>query len=106
MNETITAAVDEIWNRFSSGLNSGDLDLWLSLWTDNGIQLPDGEPAVIGKQQIRARMKNVFDQFTLNMAITNEEARAAGDWAFARGTYKFILTPKVGGRRPILTENT
>ncbi|MCH7939879.1 MAG: nuclear transport factor 2 family protein [Candidatus Marinimicrobia bacterium] len=38
-----------------------------------------------------------MDQFTFNMGITNEEVRVAGDWAFARGTYTAILTPKAGG---------
>ena len=92
-----TAAVNDIWDQYSSSLNSGDIDLWMSLWTDNGVQMPPGEPPVIGKDQIRARNKAVLDQFTFNMGITNEEVGVAGDWAFARGTYKATLTPQQEG---------
>ena len=97
MKESITAAVNEIYNQYSSSLNSGDIDRWISLWTDNGVQMPPDSPPVIGKEQIRASNKGVLDQFTFNMGITNEEVRVAGDWAFARGTYTATLTPKEGG---------
>jgi uncharacterized protein (TIGR02246 family) len=95
--QSANAAVNEIWQRYSSSLNSGDLDAWLALWTEDGVQMPPGEPAVIGKDQIRARNKGVLDRFTFDMGITNEEVESAGDWAFARGTYKATLTPKAGG---------
>ncbi len=95
--EDVTAAVNDIWNQYSSSLNSGDLDAWMSLWTEDGVQMPPGEPPVIGKDQIRARNGASLDQFTFSMAITNEEVEVAGDWAFARGTYTATLTPKEGG---------
>ncbi len=95
--EGVTAAVNDIWTQYSSSLNSGDIDLWMSLWTEGGVQMPPGEPSVIGKDQIRARNKAVLDRFTFNIGITNEEVGVAGDWAFARGTYKLTLTPKAGG---------
>jgi len=95
--EAVTAAVTDIWTRYSSSLNSGDLDRWMSLWADNGVQMPPDEPPVIGKEAIRARMKAVLDRFAFNMKISNEEVRAGGDWAFARGTYQATLTPKAGG---------
>ena len=58
--EAVTAAVTDIWTRYSSSLNSGDLDRWMSLWADNGVQMPPDEPPVIGKEAIRARMKAVL----------------------------------------------
>jgi uncharacterized protein (TIGR02246 family) len=95
--ESATTAINDIWNQYSSSLNSGDLDRWMSLWTESGVQMPPGEPPVIGKDRIRARNKGVLDQFTFNMGISNEEVEVAGDWACARGTYKATLTPKAGG---------
>jgi len=96
-SEAVTAAFNAIWTRYSSSLNAGDLDSWLSLWTDDGVQLPPGEPPVVGKDQIRARNKGVLDKFTVNLSITNDELGVAGDWAFARGTYTATLTPKKSG---------
>ena len=100
--EAVTAAVNNIWNQYSSSLNSGDLDRWMSLWTEGGVQMPPGEPPVIGKDQIRARNKGVLDQFTFNVRITNEEVGVARDWAFARGTYRATLTPKEGGEATVV----
>lgn len=93
-----TAAVNEIWKEYSSSLNAGDLDRWLALWTDDGVQMPPDEPAAVGKERIRARNQRFVDQFKFDIGITNAEVETAGDWAFARGTYKASLTPKQGGK--------
>ena len=96
--EADIAAINEIWNQYTVGLNTGDLDLWISLWADNGIQMPPGTPAVIGKEKIRAKYESIFPQFIFKMAITNEEVRVARNWAFSRGTYTLSTTPKAGGK--------
>jgi uncharacterized protein (TIGR02246 family) len=94
-----TPDANEIWKEYSASLNAGDLDRWLALWTEDGVQMPPDEPAVVGKERIRARNRAVLDRFTFDIGITNEEVRTAGDLAFARGTYKATLTPKQGGGR-------
>jgi uncharacterized protein (TIGR02246 family) len=91
------AQIDEVWNQYSSGLRSGNIDLWISLWADDGIQMPPGSPPVIGKEAIRAKMKSILDGFAFDITITNQEVGVVGDWAFARGVYKATLTPKAGG---------
>jgi uncharacterized protein (TIGR02246 family) len=96
-DQAAAAAVNEIWREYSASLNADDLNRWMALWTDDGIQMPPDEPAVVGKKGIRARNQGVLDQFSFNIAITNAEVRTAGDLAFARGTYKATLTPKRGG---------
>lgn len=93
----VTDAVGDIWKEYSASLNGGDLERWLALWTEDGVQMPPDEPAVIGKDRIRARNKAVLDQFSFDIDTHNEEAGMAGDWAFARGTYKATLKPKRGG---------
>lgn len=93
-----TAAINEIWKEYSASLNAGDMNRWVALWTDDGVQMPPDEPAVVGKDRIRARNQAVADRFKFDIGITNEEVRTAGDWAFARGTYKASLTPQQGGK--------
>jgi uncharacterized protein (TIGR02246 family) len=95
----VTASINEIWNRYSSAYNSADIDSWISLWTDNGIQMPPGSPPVRGKEEIRKRNKAVLLRFTFDLSIRNDEIGAGDDWAFARGTYKATLTSKEGGKR-------
>ena len=93
-----TAAVNQIWKEYSASLNAGDMDRWVALWTDDGVQMPPDEPAVVGKEAVQARIQHGADQFTFNIGITNEEVHTAGDWGFARGTYRMSLTPKQGGK--------
>jgi len=93
------AAIKAVMKQFAVTINAGDLEGWISLWTDDGIQMFPGVPARIGKKQIRAGMKPAFDQFILKMEITNEELRVAGDLGFARGTYAESIVPKSGGER-------
>jgi uncharacterized protein (TIGR02246 family) len=91
--------VSALWTEFAASLNAGDAERWLALWTDDGVQMPPREPAVVGKEQIRNRMRAALDRFKFDMKVTNQEVRSAGDLAFARGTYKATLTPKQGGKQ-------
>jgi uncharacterized protein (TIGR02246 family) len=83
--------------QYSVTINAGDFEGWISLWTNDGIQMPPDTPARIGKEQIRAGMKPAFDQFILKMVITNNEARVSGDLGFLRGTFTESMVPKAGG---------
>jgi uncharacterized protein (TIGR02246 family) len=95
--EADIAAIEDLVNQYGAAVNAGDLDLWISLWTDNGIQMPPNAPAVIGKEQIRAANESMFAEFILEMVVTNKEVRVASDLAFARGTYTLSLIPNAGG---------
>jgi uncharacterized protein (TIGR02246 family) len=87
-----------IWAEYEASLSAGDVDRWVDLWTEEGIQLPPGEPPVVGKEAIRARNKAALtDIFDISMSITNEEVVVGGEWSVARGVYTATLTPKAGG---------
>jgi uncharacterized protein (TIGR02246 family) len=92
------SAAEAIWKEYSESLNSGDLERWLDLWTEDGIQMPPDEPPVVGIDSIEARNGAMLDKFTVDIGITNQELETAGDWAYSRGTYKARLMPKNGGR--------
>lgn len=91
------AAIEDVASQYGVALNTGDLDLWISLWTDDGIQMAPNAPAVFGKEQLRAKNENIFAKFNFKAVITNKEVKIAGDMAFIRGTYTLSLTPKIGG---------
>ncbi len=94
--EADTAAINAIWSTYVSSLEAGDIDGWLSLWTEDGVQMPPNEPPVIGKDQLRQRNGAALDLFTVEIDITNQEVGVAGDWAFSRGVYTATLAPKDG----------
>jgi uncharacterized protein (TIGR02246 family) len=96
--EAVTETVTAIWDEYEASLSAGDVDRWVDLWTEEGIQLPPGEPPVVGKEAIRARNKAALtDLFDISMSITNEEVVVGGEWSVARGVYTATLTPKAGG---------
>ena len=102
MQERVTVAdvaqVYELWNEYAAAANQGDIERWISLWIDDGIQMLPGAPSRIGKVQIRRGMQRLFDSSdTRKMVIQPEEVRILGDWAYSHGTFEFEIAPKQGG---------
>jgi uncharacterized protein (TIGR02246 family) len=82
---------------YVANMESGDVERYMSLWAEDGIQMPPDAPQVYGKSNIRKVVTVVFDNFDTSMSINNEEVVVAGDWGYMRGTYILDLTPKAGG---------
>jgi len=96
--EADITAIKEVLNQYAIAGNTGDFNLFISLWADDGVQMPPDAPTVIGKERIREAMKPVFDQMTLEIAITNiEDAKVYGDLGLTRCNYTLDMTPKAGG---------
>ncbi|MCP4535853.1 MAG: nuclear transport factor 2 family protein [Chloroflexi bacterium] len=91
------AQIYELWNEYAAAATAGDMERWLALWVDDGIQMPPGAERQVGKKQIRTEMQPRFDLFDQKMVIDLEEVRILGDRAYSHGTYEFALTPKEGG---------
>jgi len=91
-------AINEVWNTYASAITDGDMDRWITLWIDDGIQMPPDAPANVGKEKIQTFLQELMNLFQWKMTINNEEIREAGDWGFARGTYTVELTPKEEGK--------
>jgi uncharacterized protein (TIGR02246 family) len=78
--EADVGAVSEIWKKYAEAESAGDAELWISLWTDDGVRMTPNRPAVTGTEQIRSQIQSLFDRYTADVAIFNEEVRVAGDW--------------------------
>ncbi len=92
------AAIKETLNQYAEHVCAGDFEAWLSLWIEDGIQMPPDTPARVGKAEIRAGMKPSFDGMNLDMVIHEiQDARVFGDHGLTRCRYTLKLTPKVGG---------
>jgi ketosteroid isomerase-like protein len=65
------AQVYELWNEYAAAANAGDLERWMSLWIDEGIQMAPDEPPRVGKEQIRAGMQPGFDLFIMSNMVIN-----------------------------------
>jgi len=85
-------------NRYAIGCNTGDFDSWISLWAEDGTQMPPDAPARKGIDQIREGMKPVFDDMSLDVVIKKvDDVEVHGDLGLTRCKYSLKLTPKAGG---------
>ena len=96
--EAFRAAVQDTFDKYSAAMNAEDSDVWILSWDENGIQMPPGAPAVVGKPAIEKMIRGVhqaldWEKFTIRL----EEVQVGGDWGYARGTYSASITPKAGG---------
>lgn len=81
------AAIRAIWESYSAARVAGDADTWLSLWDQDGIQMPPGIPAR-GKDVLEQGVPKAFAAMpATSMRINPEEIQLMGDWAYSRGTY-------------------
>jgi uncharacterized protein (TIGR02246 family) len=81
-------AIREIWKTYSSARVAADAKLWLSLWDEEGVQMPPGQPAR-GKAVLDEIVPKGFVPGSVStMNIYPEEITVAGPWACSRGTYE------------------
>jgi len=96
--EADIAAIKEHYDQYLHYINTDDLDLFISLWADDATRMEPGIPAIVGKENIRAQFKTIFDLFNNKMVMIGEiEVQVSGDLAFAYGTVTLSSTPREGG---------
>ena len=96
--EADIAAIEEFMNVYALAMTTGDLDLWMSLYTEDTVKMMPDQPAVFGKEALRASMQPLFDAFTFEeMVIFDVAIQLAGDYAFTCCNFTATMTPKAGG---------
>ena len=75
---------------FAAAALANDADALANLYTEDAVFMPPNEPAVVGKDAIRARLAaDTYQAFTLQ--VSSVEGR--GDLAYSRGTYTIRFQP-------------
>ena len=95
--ETDVEAIKNVLKQYELACNNGDLDHYLSLWKDDGCQMPHDGPTRVGKEQIAEAVTPGFDSMTMKLTISIEDARVSGDMGVTRCSFTFLTTPKSGG---------
>ena len=95
--EADIAAIEDVLIQYCVAMETGDLELWLSLHADDIVKMAPDAPATFGKDELRASTKPLFDNFIIDMAYNREEIQVDGNLGFARGTFTATMTPKAGG---------
>jgi uncharacterized protein (TIGR02246 family) len=95
--ETEVQAIRGLFRAYVETVNTGDIEAWLAFFTEGVVYMPPNEPTIIGREAVRGWGEPYFDQFDMRETITPDEVRLAGDWAVARLSGTFEVTPKAGG---------
>ena len=90
-------AIKELAADWRSGWLAGDVEALLALYADEPVLMPQGQPAVTGKDAIRPLYQAVLNEVTIESESTLMEVEASGDWGYFWSTYKLTATPKAGG---------
>ena len=98
--ELDTAIIGQTRDQYIAAVNEANLDSVVSHWATDGVLMPPGQPAVSGKDAIRAWYQERFSQVTTRIDIRSEETRVAGDIAYDRGTLTMTMTPKPAAPAP------
>jgi len=88
----------EMCDLYTLAAETGDIDLYVANYTDDGVQMPPDEPSRIGSEQIRAVMEPALTLFDAVCPIYPQIAEITGDWAFGSCYWSLSLTPKEGGQ--------
>ena len=95
-------AIRDLYRNYGLAWETGDAELWLSIWDEDGTQLPAGSP-LRGKDAMRSILSPQFKpNMVATLAIELDEINVLGAFAFARGrftcdyTEEYALPPEGG----------
>jgi uncharacterized protein (TIGR02246 family) len=91
-------AIKQVAADWRAGWLAGDAEALLSLYADDPVLMPQGQPAISGKDAIRAIYQAVLKEVVIKSKGALMEVEASGDWGYFWSTYTLTATPKAGGR--------
>lgn len=86
-NKAELEPIERLYDIYAASRLASDAGLWLSIWDEEGIQMPPGMPAR-SKEVMNKTVPPSFRPgtvFTFDIYI--EELVVTGPWAYVRGTY-------------------
>ena len=91
-------AIKQLAADWRSGWLAGDAEALLSLYAEEPVLMPQGQPAIFGKDAIRSLYQAVLKEVVIKSRGTLMEVEASGDWGYFWSTYTLTATPKAGGK--------
>ncbi len=101
--ETTQDKGSELLNDYAAAVTAGDMERWMSLWAESGIQMAPDAPSRGSKAQIRVAMEPFFDLYDHEMTVDCQEVRLAGAWGFVRGEFTHERKAKDGSDEASVT---
>lgn len=96
-------AIEEMSAARADAFNRGDAAAIAIYFTEDGILMAPGSPALTGREAVEGYYQQIFDQYVTELDSYYEEVKVSGDFAFGRGIAEVTLTPRNGGERIVST---
>ncbi len=91
-------AIDKLRSAYAAAWTAGDAGAVANLYADDAMTFPGNQPTASGRDAILKSNEGFFTQFAPGkLELVPEETTLMGDWAFDRGSYHMMATPKAGG---------
>lgn len=91
---------------YKNSINSDDFEGWLSLWAEDGIQMPPNTSPKIGIGHIRGANKGLFNDLAMSMDVIKFHAiEVYNDIGISVCEYCIEGVPKAGGKKVSVMEN-
>ena len=78
------SAIEELLSQYGDALNVSDISKTVSLYTKDGIIMPQGAELSKGQEQLNTAYDRLFRAFQLNVEYSTDEINIIGDRAYAR----------------------
>ena len=88
MNEKDQNEIKSLLETYRNSLNTSNAELAQSMYTQDGVFMPQGGPSATGTEKILASYTFIFSQIQLNIEFHIDEIIVNGDLAFATTTSK------------------
>jgi uncharacterized protein (TIGR02246 family) len=88
------AAVRAFVEHVGETFNSGSLDTFMQVFTEDAIQFNQGFADVVGKAAIRKQYENALATNDIKVAFHTQEVTVSGDLAYEGGTYDIFIRPR------------
>jgi len=93
-----SAAISRLLEDYVAACNTGNASAAAAVFTDNAVFMPPDGSALVGGAAILPWYEAFFKQVTEVLTVPPlPEVEVIGDWAFSRGSWQAIVTPKAGG---------
>jgi uncharacterized protein (TIGR02246 family) len=90
-------AIDKVRLDFNAAFNDGKAEAMDQLIDLNGVWLPPGKPALVGKDSIVKHYSDYFTQVRSKFELQPGDIQLCDGWAFMNGAFSRADTPKAGG---------
>lgn len=100
--EADKAAINELYNQITLAIGAGDVDLYLSLFTEDAVIMPPEGKAVLGKKELRPIIEGLFNSMDLELPYSGINIEVSKNMAFARSGFTYSMTLKENGQTNII----